>query len=223
VETEARPAKDEAGRIGLYIMRQVFRSVDPAVEESMNRAIRAMFRFVNRFWMVPVFRLGLGSLQVNPFSGYILVLKTTGRRTGKTRYVPVNYIVDGGSVYFLSGMGAHSHWYRNLKAAPKIDALLPGRTIHGKVAEIRSAAERVRLIRKILIAGGFAGFFAGFNPFTCTDKQLAEGSRPMTLFRLTPDGIGIGASDSGGWGWILIFFFTLVLCVGAVALLVAVR
>jgi deazaflavin-dependent oxidoreductase (nitroreductase family) len=188
----------------------------------MTNVVRAFFRFLNRFWMVPVFRLGLGSLQVNPFSGYIMVLRTTGHKSRKTRYIPVNYVVDGGQVYFLSGMGTKSHWYKNLKAAPVTEALLPGRTVRGSVSEIRSKAERLRLIRLILKAGGFAGFFAGFNPFSCTDEQLAAGTREMVLFRLAPDGLGVDASDPGGRGWILVFFSTLLLCIGLAALLVAI-
>jgi deazaflavin-dependent oxidoreductase (nitroreductase family) len=193
----------------------------PQQEECMLNSVRFLFRILNRFWMVPVFRLGIGSLQVNPFSGYMMVLKTIGHKTGKTRYVPVNYVVDGGQVYFLSGMGNKAHWYKNLKAAPMTEAILPGRAIHGKVSEIRAGAERLRLIRRILKAGGFAGFFEGINSFTIPDKQLAAKTREMVLFRLTPDGIGTGASDPGGWGWILAFVFFILLTIGVVALLVA--
>jgi deazaflavin-dependent oxidoreductase (nitroreductase family) len=187
----------------------------------MLNSVRFLFRILNRFWMVPVFRLGLGSLQVNPFSGYMMVLKTIGHKTGKTRYVPVNYVVDGGQVYFLSGMGTQSHWYKNLKAAPMTEALLPGRSHRGKVSEVRTAAERARLIRMILKAGGFAGFFEGFNPFTISEKELTAKTREMVLFRLTPDGIGVGASDPGGWGWILVFVLSILLIIGLVALLAA--
>jgi deazaflavin-dependent oxidoreductase (nitroreductase family) len=191
-------------------------------EEPMLNVVRALFRILNRFWMVPVFRLGLGSLQVNPFSGYIMVIRTIGHKTGKTRYVPVNYVIDGGQLYFLSGMGNKAHWYKNLKAAPMTEALLPGRAIHGKVSEVKTAAERLRLIRMILKAGGFAGFFEGINSFTIPDKQLADKTREMVLFRLTPDGIGVGASDPGGWGWILVFVLSILLIIGVVALLAAV-
>lgn len=181
--------------------------------------VRGFFRFLNRFFMVPVFRLGLGSLQVNPFSGYIMVLKMTGHKTGKTRFVPVNYAIDGGRVYFLSGLGKKSHWYSNLTASPAADALLPGRTVHGDVTEVVDPVERLRMARRILRAGGFAGFFEGFNPFSCSDERLASGVKAMVLFRLQPTGIGAGPSDSGGRAWIILFLLGILICLGLYAIL----
>ena len=72
----------------------------------MNRnSLRRIFWYLNRYFMVPMFRLGLGPLMGNPFSGYIMVIKTSGRKSGLTRYAPVNYAILNGSVYCLSGWG----------------------------------------------------------------------------------------------------------------------
>ena len=38
-----------------------------------------LFRVLNRFFMVPMFRLGLGPFMGNPLSGYIMVIRTVGR------------------------------------------------------------------------------------------------------------------------------------------------
>jgi hypothetical protein len=51
---------------------------------------RQVFQYLNRYFMIPVFRLGLGSLIVNPFSGYIMVIKTIGHKTGAERFTPTN-------------------------------------------------------------------------------------------------------------------------------------
>jgi deazaflavin-dependent oxidoreductase (nitroreductase family) len=181
--------------------------------------VRGFFRVLNRLFMVPIFRLGLGSFLVNPFSGYIMVLKMTGHKTGKTRYVPVNYAIDSGRMYFLSGMGKKSHWYSNLAASPVVDALLPDRTVHGDVTEVIDAVERLRMARRILRAAGFAGFFEGFNPFSCSDERLASGIKEMVLFRLQPTGLGAGPSDSGGRAWIMMFLLGIILCLGLYAIL----
>ena len=45
--------------------------------------MRRFFRFLNKFFMVPMFRLGFGPFFGNPLSGYIMVLKIVGRKTGK--------------------------------------------------------------------------------------------------------------------------------------------
>jgi len=42
------------------------------------------FWFLNKFFMAPLFRLGFGPFFVNPLTGYIMVLKVIGRKTGKS-------------------------------------------------------------------------------------------------------------------------------------------
>jgi len=51
-----------------------------------------------------------------PLTGYIMVLKTTGRKTGRQRFTPVNYAILDGKVFCLAGFGKLAHWYRNLPA-----------------------------------------------------------------------------------------------------------
>ena len=67
--------------------------------------MRFFFKILNTLFMVPMFRLGLGPFFGNPITGYIMVLKVIGRKTGKVRYVPVNYAIRNGSVYCLAGFG----------------------------------------------------------------------------------------------------------------------
>ncbi len=183
-------------------------------------AMRAVFRVINRFFMVPVFRLGLGSLIVNPLSGYIMVLRTIGHRTGKVRYVPVNYALDGGCVYCLAGFGKSTHWYRNLQADPHVEAILPGGAIFGKAEAVSDASDCLRLGRKIMRNAGFAGFLGGVNPQTCSDEQLAGVLKTEILMRIQPEGIGSGPADPGGWGWILAWAVGVVCIIAAAIVLV---
>jgi len=67
--------------------------------------LRLIFRLLNKFFMIPVFKLGLGPFMGNPISGYIMVLKTIGHKSGLTRYAPVNYAILDGNIYCLSGFG----------------------------------------------------------------------------------------------------------------------
>ena len=55
--------------------------------------LRKVFRLLNKYFMVPVFRLGLGTWVGTPFGGYVMVLQLIGHKTGKTRYAPVNYAI----------------------------------------------------------------------------------------------------------------------------------
>lgn len=164
--------------------------------------MRRFFRFLNRFFMVPLFRLGFGPFFGNPISGYIMVLKVIGRKTGKVRYAPVNYAIQDGKVYCISGFRNVSDWYRNLKAHPDAEAILPSGAIRARICEEQDPQARLKIIRQVLKNAGFAGFFEGYNPFTISDEELSRKTAGMPLICLEPVGLGSGASDPSGWAWL---------------------
>ena len=167
--------------------------------------LRRTFRFLNRYFMVPMVRLGFGPFFGNPVSGYIMILKTKGRKTGKMRFSPVNYAIHNGSVYCLAGWGKTSDWYRNLVANPQVEQILPGGAFAGLAETVNDANEKRIMIRQILKNGGVAGFFEGYNPYTITDDQLDKKTAELVLVRIRPNGLGSGAADPGGWLWILVW------------------
>ena len=162
---------------------------------------RRVFGYVNRYFMVPAFRLGLGALIVNPLTGYIMVMKTLGHKTGQVRYAPVNYAIQNGNVYCLAGWGQSSHWYRNLLATPRVELLMPGSSLTGMAEEVTDPDERLSALRQILKNGGLAGFFFGFNPYTTPDNVLAEKCAVIPIVRIRPAGVRSGPADPGGWLW----------------------
>jgi deazaflavin-dependent oxidoreductase (nitroreductase family) len=171
--------------------------------------LRRVFWFLNKFFMVPMFRLGFGPFMGNPLSGYIMVIKNTGRKSGRTRYVPVNYCIYQGDLYCLAGFGKVSDWYKNILANPNIEVIHPDGSLAGVAEVVQEAENRTALLRMILKNAGFAGFFEGFNPFTIRDEELEQklGDRP--LIRIRPVGLGNGASDPAGWMWVTV----VVICV----------
>jgi deazaflavin-dependent oxidoreductase (nitroreductase family) len=168
----------------------------------MSPTMRRFFWYLNRFFMVPVFRLGFAPLFCNPLIGYIMVLKTIGRKSGRVRYAPVNYAIYRGNIYCVSGGRQSSDWFRNALATPDIEVILPGGAIFGHVAEESDAATRRAVIRQVLINAGFAGFFEGYDPRRLSDEELARRTADMPLVRIEPRGLGSGGSDPGGWAWI---------------------
>jgi deazaflavin-dependent oxidoreductase (nitroreductase family) len=166
--------------------------------------LRRFFRLLNRFFMVPVFRLGLGPVIVNPFSGYIMVLKVTGHRSGKTRYTPVNYAIMNGRVYCVAGFGVVSDWYRNVKSRPDVEAILPARKVAGTIAEVDDADEALAAMRSVMVNSGFAGFAYGFNPRTVSGERLREATGDFPVLSLSPSSgeIAGGAADPGGRLWL---------------------
>lgn len=182
----------------------------------MPDLMRKIFRVVNKYFMVPVFRLGLGYFLVNPLSGYIMVLKVIGRKSGKIRFAPVNYAIHEGAVYCLSGGRKTSDWYKNLLAHPKIEVILPGGAIFGNVTEESDTETRRVVIRQVLKNAGFAGFFEGYNPWTISDEDLLPKIADIPLLKITTIGIGNGATDPSGWLWVTL----LVVLLAVIAVLV---
>ena len=73
-----------------------------------EQRLRRIFKIFNRF-MLLLWRLGLGSWgNGTEFGGSIMVIKHTGRKTGLTRYTPVNYAVVDGDIYCTAGFGSGS-------------------------------------------------------------------------------------------------------------------
>lgn len=65
---------------------------------------------------VVLYRLGLGKL----LGDYILILSTTGRKTGKTHRTPVEYFYHEDQYYIISGFGDQPDWYQNISANPQV-------------------------------------------------------------------------------------------------------
>jgi len=177
----------------------------------MSPFVRRIFRLVNKYFMVPLFRLGLGPIFGNPFTGYIMVIKAIGRKTGKVRYTPVNYAIYRGDIYCVSGGRQNSDWMRNLRAAPDVEMILPGGAVFAQMSEVTDPGLKLLLIRQVLQNAGFAGFFEGYNPFSITDEELQEKAADLPLLRFHPVGLGNGAFDAKGWAWVWAFVLTAVL------------
>lgn len=165
--------------------------------------MRKGFRLLNKSLMVPAFRLGLGPIIGSPLGGYIMVIKTRGRLSGRTRYTPVNYVIANGSVYCTAGFGKTSHWVKNMAADPQVELILPGGAVACKAEVVEETTEKLAMLRQVLINSGFAAIlFEGVIPSHVSDEKLREMSIQYTVLRFRTNGIGAGALDQGGWFWI---------------------
>ena len=165
------------------------------------KTFRRIFRYLNKYFMVPAFKLGLGPFMGNPITGYIMVLKTIGRKSGLMRYAPVNYAIYNGNIYCLSGFGKVAHWYKNLIANPQIEMIMPSGIFSGNAVAVTDVDEKLSMMRQIMKNSGFASFMAGINAFTISDEDLREKGAEMIVIRITPNGIFAGTVDPGGWLW----------------------
>jgi deazaflavin-dependent oxidoreductase (nitroreductase family) len=80
----------------------------------------------------------------------MLLLTTTGARTGRRRTTPMMYVRDGDRVLvFASNAGAprHPDWYHNLLAHPEVTVEV-GTETYDAVAVVTHGAERDRLFAR---------------------------------------------------------------------------
>lgn len=166
---------------------------------------RAVFKFANSFVMTPLLRAGLGRLIGGPASGYFLLLRTTGRKSGLPRETPLNYALDGGAVICLAGFGEHAHWLRNIQSDPRVGVRLPGRALEGMATVVGDRAEARRLAVAVARNCGFALVFEDPRCLLMSDAQLAARLDGRPVVRIEPvDGpVTPGPYDPGGKGWIL--------------------
>jgi deazaflavin-dependent oxidoreductase (nitroreductase family) len=77
----------------------------------------------------------------------VLLLTTTGRKTGKRRTNPLIYVEDGESYAVVASAGGapkHPAWYLNLHANPDVNIQVKGRR-QGAHAETADQEQRARL------------------------------------------------------------------------------
>lgn len=77
----------------------------------------------------------------------VLLLTTTGARTGKQRVTPLNFSVDGDRIVVIASSGGaatNPAWFRNLVAHPEVTIELGAETFRAR-ARVAEEPERTRL------------------------------------------------------------------------------
>jgi deazaflavin-dependent oxidoreductase (nitroreductase family) len=96
-----------------------------------------------------LFRIPIGLYRVG-LAGQLgrstLLLTTRGRKTGRRRTTPLNYLVEGDVTYVLAGMGPGSDWLRNLQAAPRVQVQVGRRRFDARAETIVDPAEHRRVM-----------------------------------------------------------------------------
>ncbi len=169
--------------------------------------------------MVPAFRLGLGRLVSNPLTGYYLVLRTRGRRSGAGRSTPVGYAILDGRVYVMAGWGPKTSWFRNALADPGVYVRLADRGFPALAEPVVNPDERTAAIRQILRNSGLMAFTEGIDPWHASDAEIMRKAERKPVIRLSraSGNVESGAFDPGGRGW----FATAGLAAGIILLMVS--
>jgi len=152
---------------------------------AISDASRTLFRYGNRYFMVPLHRAGLAAWLGSPLAGWQCLLTTTGRRSGLPRHTPLNYLIADGAAWVVAAYGPTALWYRNVLDDARTTLLLPGRPPVATLAsEVRDPSMRARIIPALA-------------------RSMAGSDVP--LVRIDPaDGsaLAAGPDDPGGLGWV---------------------
>lgn len=106
----------------------------------------------------------------------IMLLTTTGAKTGRPRTLPLLYVTDGDRLILIAsnyGNTSHPAWYRNLVANPKAEVLAGKKSGTYSAAEITDPVERDRAWDLAL------DMYAGYG-----DYEGRAGDRRIPLVRL---------------------------------------
>jgi deazaflavin-dependent oxidoreductase (nitroreductase family) len=168
-------------------------------------AVHMAFNGMNKYVSVPALKMGLGRYMSTPLTGYLMILRTRGRRSGQMRDAPLGYVVLGDAVYCMAGFGSRTHWFQNILADPRVEVLLPGRSFSGIAEEVTDREERRRVLPPLIKSMGFvaSGFGLG-NPYRQTPEETERRCAAFPLVRVRAIGIAAGPDDPGGWFWVVV-------------------
>ena len=100
--------------------------------------------------IISEFRANHGAVSQLPFP--ILLLTTTGARSGRSTTVPLGFAVDGSGRVFVmaskAGSPKHPAWFHNLRANPSVTVELGDRSFQAR-AIVTEGEERDRLYAMI--------------------------------------------------------------------------
>jgi deazaflavin-dependent oxidoreductase (nitroreductase family) len=125
---------------------------------------------------VPIYRLSRGRIFGYVGTAPVLLLTSTGRRSGQQRTAPVVFLADGERYVVIGSNAGHQRtpaWSYNLQANPDAEIELRGarKLVHARVAE---GEERADLWRKV------NEMYEGFDDYD------ANTSRDIAVFVLEP-------------------------------------
>ena len=121
------------------------------------------------------YRLSGGRLGGRFGKAPVLLLTTTGRKSGKTRETPLMYVKDGGSYALMASNGGrdvHPAWFLNLSANPEASIRL-GAARQAVRAETASPEQAAELWPR------FAGMYKGYEGY----RKKTSRTIPIVLLR----------------------------------------
>jgi len=134
-------------------------------------------------WMVRNYQRGYGPTKV------VLLLTTTGRKSGLKRVTPLQYEEIDGTYYIGSARGVKADWFRNLQVDPTVEIQIKGRCFKAAAEAITDPTQiadffQVRLERHPFMIGLLMCFES--LPFSYNRKDLEKFASMKALAIIRP-------------------------------------
>lgn len=134
-----------------------------------NSAIATVQKFAAKLH-VALIRATKGRVGGRMFDSPVLVLVTTGRKSGKRRETPLLYVEDGDGFAIVAsngGAAGHPAWFLNLMSRPEVEV----RLADGRVERVR--AEEARGEERRRLWGRAVGMYPPYEDYQAkTDREI---------------------------------------------------
>jgi F420H(2)-dependent quinone reductase len=126
-----------------------------------------------------VYRASGGRLGHGVFGAPVLLLHTTGRRSGQRRSTPLVYGTEQGTLVVVAsnrGGDQAPHWFRNLEANPDVEVWIARHKANGRARIIEPGATDFKRLWKLMDEVNFGRY----------GQLQAASARPMPIVVISP-------------------------------------
>lgn len=153
---------------------------------SSSARLKRFFYHLSHYPPQAAYALGLGLV----LGRMVLLLTTTGRRSGKRRVTPLQYEELDGKIYVTAAYGLRADWVRNIQANPCVEVRVRGGRFQG-FASVITDRERIadmlelrlkrhpRMIAAILRSEGL--------PAKPAREDLSAYAAKLAMVEITPE------------------------------------
>jgi deazaflavin-dependent oxidoreductase (nitroreductase family) len=142
-----------------------------------------------------LFRIPIKFFQWNLTSlvpGWMLLLTSTGRNSGKPRYSVLEFSrrESDGAFMVMAGFSAHADWLKNLRACPDAMVQVGSDHVRVKASPVDEAESAVYLEEVLRLNPGARWIFTRYvgHPVDGSVESLREVGRVIPVIALTPGG-----------------------------------
>jgi deazaflavin-dependent oxidoreductase (nitroreductase family) len=134
---------------------------DPATKPKIKTGLKDGAAWFGNRAHPAVIRLSRGKLGTKVGAAPVLLLTTTGRKSGKARTVPLCYLAEGDDLVIVASYGGDDRapqWFGNLQADPAVTVEIDGTTTP-MTATVADADAKARLWPQVVaMYKGYAGY-----------------------------------------------------------------